>query len=150
MTASAADGSSVERTLVLVKPDAVERGLFGAVLDRYERRGLRIIAMAMTQPNEGTIRAHYAEHAGKSDLMGRLVRFMADATLVALVLEGPEAVAIARATNGATDPVKALPGTIRGDYGNYISRNLVHASDGAASAFREIEIWFPNLACSTS
>jgi nucleoside-diphosphate kinase len=133
-------------TLVLIKPDAVKRGLVGEILARYEHRGLAIVAMARRTPDEDTIRRHYAEHANRPDqLAERLVAFMAGVPLVALVLCGPDAIAIARATNGATDPVKAAPGTIRGDFGNYVSRNLVHASDGAEAAAREIALWFPKL-----
>lgn len=140
---------SSERTLVLIKPDAVGRGLIGEVLARYERRGLAILAMTLRTVDDATIREHYAEHANRPDgLIERLVGFMANEPLVALVLEGPDAIAIARATNGATNPVNAAPGTIRGDFGNYVSRNLVHASDGAIAAQREIKIWFPKICAS--
>jgi nucleoside-diphosphate kinase len=132
-----------EQTLVLIKPDAIERGLIGEILARYERRGLKIVQMKLLEPSEELIRAHYAEHAGNAVLIESLVLFMADAPVLALVVVGPSAIAIARATNGATDPVKAACGTIRGDLANFISRNCVHASDGADAARREIGLWFP-------
>jgi nucleoside-diphosphate kinase len=132
-----------EQTLVLIKPDAIERGLIGEIIARYERRGLKILQMKLLEPSEELIRAHYAEHAGNAALIESLVLFMADALVLAVVVTGPSAIAIARATNGATDPVKAACGTIRGDFGNYISRNCVHASDGEDAARREIGLWFP-------
>jgi len=134
----------VERTLVLCKPDAVGRGLVGEVVDRLERKGLRLVAMDLRVLDEAVAKAHYAEHEGKS-FFGELVSFITSGPLVAICVEGLDAVAAVRVLMGPTNPVQAPPGSIRGDYGLDIGRNLVHGSDSAASATREIELFFPEL-----
>ncbi len=133
-----------ERTLVLVKPDAVRRGLVGEVLRRIERKGLRIVAMDLRTLDVGTATAHYAEHTGKP-FFDPLVEFITSGPLVAVVAEGPRAIEAFRTLAGATDPVRALPGTIRGDYSLIMQSNIVHGSDSPESADREIKIFFPDL-----
>jgi nucleoside-diphosphate kinase len=133
------------RTLVLIKPDAFERGLTGEVLTRFERKGLRIVALRQLQIDEQFAGQHYAEHAEKP-FFGELVEFITGGPLVAAVFEGPEAVAAARQLIGDTDPQKAAPGSIRGDLALEVTFNLVHGSDSEESAEREIELWFPELA----
>ena len=133
-----------ERTLVLIKPDGVRRGLAGEVLSRIERKGLRLMAMDMRVVGRDLAETHYAEHAGKP-FYGSLVEFITSGPLVAMVVEGPRAVEAFRALAGATDPVKATPGTIRGDYALEVQDNIVHGSDSADSAEREIKIFFPDL-----
>jgi nucleoside-diphosphate kinase len=133
-----------ERTLVLVKPDAVRRGLIGEVLGRIERKGLGIVAMDMRTLDEATARTHYEEHTGKP-FFEPLVKFITAGPLVALVVEGPRAIEAFRALAGATDPVLALPGTIRGDYALITQSNIVHGSDGPDAAEREMKIFFPDL-----
>ena len=131
----------MERTLILVKPDAVQRGLIGEVLGRLERRGLRLVALRLMQADEALARRHYAEHEGKPFFAG-LVDYITSSPLVAAVFEGPDAVAAARQTMGSTNPVEAAPGTIRGDFALEVGRNLVHGSDGPESAAREIALFF--------
>lgn len=131
------------RTLVLLKPDAVRRGLVGAILSRYEAKGLTIVAMEQRTIDAAVADQHYAEHVEKA-FYPPLRDFVTSGPLVALVLEGDEAVEIVRALNGATDGRKAAPGTIRGDYSISNQQNLVHGSDSPESAEREIAIWFPN------
>ncbi|WP_300608470.1 nucleoside-diphosphate kinase [Trebonia sp.] len=133
-----------ERTLILVKPDAVRRNLIGEVISRIERKGLRVIAMDLRTIDRETAEAHYAEHAGKPFFAG-VVNFITSAPVVALVAEGERAVEAFRALAGATDPVKALPGTIRGDYALEVAANMVHGSDSPEAAEREIKIFFPEL-----
>lgn len=133
-----------ERTLVLIKPDAVRRGLVGLVLSRYEAKGLRILAMAQRRIDAELADRHYAEHVGK-DFYPPLRDFVTSGPLVALVLEGDDAVSVVRALNGATDGRKAAPGSIRGDYSCSNRENLVHGSDSVESADREIALWFPDL-----
>jgi nucleoside-diphosphate kinase len=133
-----------ERTLVLVKPDAVRRGLIGEVLSRIESKGLGIVAMDMRTLDEATARTHYEEHTGKP-FFEPLVKFITAGPLVALVVEGPRAIEAFRALAGATDPVLALPGTIRGDYALITQSNIVHGSDGPDAAEREMKIFFPDL-----
>ena len=128
-----------ERTLVLIKPDGVRRGLAGDVLSRIERKGLRIVAMDMRVVGKDLAETHYAEHAGKP-FYGSLVEFITSGPLVAMVVEGPRAIEAFRALAGATDPVKATPGTIRGDYALEVQDNIVHGSDSPDSAEREIKI----------
>jgi nucleoside-diphosphate kinase len=135
---------AVERTLVLCKPDAVERGLVGEVVDRLERKGLRLVAMDLRVLDEAVAKAHYAEHEGKP-FFDDLVSFITSGPLVAVCVEGLDAVAAVRALMGPTNPVQAPPGSIRGDYGLDIGRNLVHGSDSAASATREVTLFFPEL-----
>jgi nucleoside-diphosphate kinase len=136
--------SDVSRTLILVKPDAFERALTGEVLARFERKGLRITAMRLLTADEEIANRHYAEHKEKP-FFGELVEFITSGLLVAAVFEGVEAVGAARQLIGATDPVEAAPGSIRGDLGLEVTFNLVHGSDSDESAAREIEIWFPEL-----
>jgi nucleoside-diphosphate kinase len=133
-----------ERTLILIKPDAVRRGLIGEVIARIERKGLRVIAMDLRTITTESAQAHYAEHEGKP-FYDPLVTFITGGPLVALVAEGPRAIEAFRALGGATDPVKAPPGTIRGDYALEVGQNMVHGSDSPASADREIKIFFPDL-----
>jgi nucleoside-diphosphate kinase len=135
---------AVERTLVLCKPDAVERGLVGEVVDRLERKGLRLVGMDLRVLDEAVAKAHYAEHEGKP-FFGELVEFITSGPLVAICVEGLDAVAAVRALMGTTNPVQAAPGSIRGDYGLDIGRNLVHGSDSGASAAREVQLFFPDL-----
>jgi len=132
-----------ERTLVLIKPDGVQRRVIGDIISRIERKGLTIIALELKNVDEALARAHYAEHADKS-FFGSLLEFITSGPVVAAVLAGPRAVAAFRQIAGGTDPVdKATPGTIRGDLGLETQFNLVHGSDSAESAAREIELWFP-------
>ena len=134
------------RTLVLLKPDAVERNLVGEILSRFESKGLKIAAMQLRQLDATTLARHYEEHQGKG-FYAELVAFMSRGPVVALALEGPEDTwEIVRAMMGATNPRAAAPGTIRGDLGTIFTENLVHGSDSAASASRELEIFFPGLA----
>jgi nucleoside-diphosphate kinase len=130
-----------ERSLIIIKPDAVQRGLVGEILARYEKRGLKIAAMKFEIVSRETAERHYGEHKGKPFFEG-LVSYITSAPSVLLVVEGPQAIAILRATNGATKPADAAPGTIRADFGLTIGRNLVHASDSVESASREVEIFF--------
>jgi nucleoside-diphosphate kinase len=133
-----------ERTLILVKPDAVRRNLVGEVISRIERKGLKVIAMDLRTIDRETAQAHYAEHEGKPFFVG-VVEFITSGPVVALVAEGERAIESFRALAGATDPVKALPGTIRGDYALQPMHNMVHGSDSLESAEREIKIFFPEL-----
>ncbi len=132
---------AVERTLILVKPDAVQRGLTGEILSRFERRGLKIVGAKLLRVERGLAEEHYAEHAGKPFLPG-LLDFITSSPLLAMVLEGERAIELARQTMGATDPGKAAPGSIRADFGLSVGMNLVHGSDGQESAAREIALWF--------
>jgi len=131
----------MERTLVLVKPDGVQRGLIGEVISRLERRGLKLAALKLMQVDETLARQHYAEHVQRPFFRG-LVEFITSGPLVAMVWEADNAVKIVRQTLGETDPAKSFPGTIRGDLGLDIGRNLVHGSDGPGSAEREISLFF--------
>ena len=133
-----------ERTLVLIKPDGVARNLIGEVLSRIERKGLTIIVLELRTLDRATAEAHYAEHAAKP-FFADLVDFITSGPLIAAVVEGPDAIVAWRAMMGATNPVTAAPGTIRGDLSASFTENLVHGSDSAESAEREIGIWFPDL-----
>jgi nucleoside-diphosphate kinase len=134
-----------DRTLVLLKPDAVERGLVGEIVSRFERKDLRIVAMDLRQLDEETLARHYEEHQGKG-FYADLVAFMSRGPVVALAVEGPEDTwAVVRGLMGATNPRKAAPGTIRGDFGILFTENLIHGSDSAESATRELGIFFPSL-----
>ena len=133
-----------QRTLVLIKPDAVARGLVGAVTSRYEAKGLRIVTMELRTIDAAMADAHYAEHV-EQPWYPPLRDFATSGPLVAMVLEGDEAIGVVRALNGATDGRKAEPGTIRGDLSLSNRENLVHASDSPESAAREIALWFPGL-----
>jgi nucleoside-diphosphate kinase len=134
----------VSRTLILVKPDAFERGLTGEVLARFERKGLQPLAIKLMTVEEDLANRHYAEHTDKP-FFGELISFITRAPLVAMVLEGEKAVEAARQVIGATDPLEAAPGSIRGEYAVEVTFNLVHGSDSDESARREIELWFPEL-----
>jgi nucleoside-diphosphate kinase len=131
----------MERTLVLIKPDAMQRGLAGEIVARLERRGLRIVAMRLFQMDEGLARRHYAEHEGKGFFQS-LISYITSSPIIAAVFEGTGAVDSVRNTVGATNPANAAGGTIRGDLALETGRNLIHASDSADSAKREIELFF--------
>ena len=133
-----------QRTFVLLKPDTVRRGLVGTVVDRFERRGLRIVAMEQRAIDGELADRHYAEHVER-DFYPPLRAFVTSGPVVAMVLEGDQAIEVVRGINGAPDGRKAAPGTIRGDYSLSNRENLVHGSDSAESAEREIGIWFPDL-----
>ena len=130
-----------ERTLVLIKPDGVQRLLTGRILARYEDRGLKIVGLKMVDVSRDLAERHYAIHRERP-FFGSLVDFITSAPLVAAVLEGPNAIAVVRTMNGATRPNEALPGTIRGDFALETAQNLVHASDTAETAGTEIALWF--------
>lgn len=134
----------MERTLVLIKPDAVRRGLTGRVLTRFEEKGLTVVALEQRSIDGAMADAHYADHV-EQDWYPPLRDFATSGPLVALVLEGDEAISVVRSLNGATDGRKAAPGTIRGDFSLSNRENLVHASDSTESAAREIALWFPSL-----
>jgi len=134
----------MERTLILVKPDAFERGLTGEILARFERKGLRIVAMRHMTVERDLAEQHYAEHKERP-FFGDLVEFITGGPLVALVLEGHEAIKAARQVIGATNPLEAAPGSIRGDYALEVQTNMVHGSDAPESSAREIGLFFPEL-----
>ena len=135
----------MDRTLVLAKPDAVERGLAGEIVARLERKGLRLVALQLRLIDEATARQHYAEHEGKPFFDG-LVSFLTRSPLLAMVVEGPEDTwKVVRTLMGVTNPRDAAPGTIRGDMATLLGENLVHGSDGPDSAAREITLFFPQL-----
>jgi nucleoside-diphosphate kinase len=134
----------MERTLILVKPDAFERGLTGEILARFERKGLGIVAMKHMTVEKDLAEEHYAEHRERP-FFGDLVEFITGGPLVALVLEGYEAIKAARQVIGATNPLEAAPGSIRGDYALEVQTNMVHGSDAPESAAREIGLFFPEL-----
>jgi nucleoside-diphosphate kinase len=134
----------MERTLILVKPDAVARSLTGEIIARFERKGLRLVALEQTTLNRQTAERHYAEHDGKP-FFEELVQFITSAPLVAMVLEGESAVEAARQVIGATNPLQSSPGSIRGDYAIVVGQNMVHGSDSTESSAREIGIFFPEL-----
>ena len=134
----------MERTLILVKPDAFARGLTGEVIARFERKGLRIVALKQMKVEQDLAESHYAEHAEKP-FFGDLVEFITGGPLVAMVLEGHEAVTAARQIIGATNPLEAATGSIRGDYALEVQTNLVHGSDSAESSAREVGLFFPEL-----
>jgi nucleoside-diphosphate kinase len=133
-----------QRTLVLVKPDGVKKGLIGEIISRLEKKGLKIAAMRMLQMDKALARRHYAVHDGKPFFAG-LVDFITSGPIVAVVVEGEKSVEVVRKLMGETDPVKAAPGTIRGDYGLDIGENLIHGSDSEENAQKEIALFFPDL-----
>jgi nucleoside-diphosphate kinase len=135
----------MDRTLILVKPDAFARGLTGEIIARFERKGLRIVALKQETLSRAVAEQHYAEHAAKP-FFGELVDFITSGPLVAMVLEGHEAVKAARQAIGATNPLEAAPGSIRGDFALETGQNLVHGSDANESAAREAALFFPELA----
>ena len=131
----------MERTFIMLKPDAVQRGLVGEIVQRFERRGLKIVAMKMLQMSTEFAHKHYEVHVGKP-FFESLIKYITSGPVVAMVLEGTNAIEVARATMGATNPARAAPGTIRADLGLEMGRNLVHGSDGPETAAFEIELWF--------
>lgn len=131
----------MERTLILVKPDAMQRGLAGEIIYRLERRGLKIVGMKLVQMDEPLAKKHYGIHEGKP-FFNDLVAYIISAPIIAMVLEGTDAVELSRNTMGATKPVEAAMGTIRGDFGMEIGRNLVHGSDSPENAKKEIDLFF--------
>jgi nucleoside-diphosphate kinase len=133
-----------DRTLVLVKPDGVARGLVGEIVGRIERKGLQLVAVQMRTLDRATAEQHYAEHQGKP-FFDELVSFITSGPLVAIVAEGPRAHEAVRMLMGVTDPVASAPGSIRGDFALEIGQNLVHGSDSAESAAREVALFFPDL-----
>ena len=135
----------MERTLILVKPDAFERNLTGEIIARFERKGLRLAAMKLMTMSRDLAERHYAEHEGKP-FYDELVTFITSGPLVAMVLEGESAVDAARQVIGATDPLQASPGSIRGDYAISVGQNMVHGSDSDESAAREVALFFGDLA----
>jgi nucleoside-diphosphate kinase len=134
----------MERTLILVKPDAFARGLTGEIVARFERKGLRIVAMRHMVMERELAEKHYAEHAGKP-FFEELVEFITSGALVAMVLEGESAIAAARQVIGATNPLEASPGSIRGDFAIAVGQNMVHGSDSPESGAREAALFFPEL-----
>ena len=131
----------MERTLVLIKPDGVQRGLIGEIIARFERRGLRLVGMKFMQISRELAARHYGEHEGKPFYAG-LIDYITSGPVVAMVWEGQQAIRIVRDMMGSTRPVEAAPGTIRGDYALEVGRNIVHGSDGEESALREIDLFF--------
>ena len=135
----------MNRTLVICKPDAVERGLVGEILGRFERKGLRVVAAELRTLGADLLARHYSEHVGKG-FYDDLVTFMSRSPALVAVVEGPDDTwSVVRTMMGATDPLKADPGTIRGDFGTEVTENLVHGSDSAESAQREVSLFFPDL-----
>ena len=134
----------MERTLILVKPDAFERNLTGEIIARFERKGLRLAAMKLMTMSRDLAERHYAEHEGKP-FYDELVTFITSGPLVAMVLEGEEAVEAARQVIGSTNPLEASPGSIRGDFAIAVGQNMVHGSDSTESGKREVELFFPDL-----
>lgn len=132
---------AVERTLVIIKPDGVQRGLVGEIIGRLERRGLKIVALDFRTIDSEVAARHYGEHVGKPFYEG-LIEYIISGPSVLMVLEGPNAIAVVRSTMGKTNPVDAAPGTIRGDLGLMTGRNLIHGSDGPESAMREVTLFF--------
>ncbi len=130
-----------ERTLILVKPDGLQRGLAGEIISRLEARGLRIVGLRMLQVDEALAKRHYAEHEGKP-FFGGLIEYITSSPIIAAVFEGTRAIEVVRKTMGVTNPAEAEPGTIRGDLGLELGRNLIHGSDGPESAAREIALFF--------
>ncbi|MBR8740247.1 nucleoside-diphosphate kinase [Nocardiopsis sp. MG754419] len=134
----------MERTLVLIKPDGVRRNIVGEVISRIERKGLKLVAMELRTLDTGTAKTHYEEHAARP-FFESLVDFITGGPLVAMVVEGERAIEAFRSLAGATDPVTAAPGTIRGDFALEVQKNIVHGSDSTYSAEREIKLFFPDL-----
>jgi nucleoside-diphosphate kinase len=133
--------ADLERTLVIVKPDGVQRALVGEIIRRLEQRGLRIVGLRLQHIDRALAETHYGEHKGKG-FYESLVSYITSGPAVSMVLEGPDAISVVRSTVGATRPAEAVPGTIRADYGLTVGRNLIHASDSAESAQREVALFF--------
>ena len=138
----------MERTLVIVKPDGVQRGLIGPILGRVEARGLKLVGLKMMAVPRSLAEEHYAEHKGKGFYEG-LLGYITSAPVVVAVFEGNDAIKIVRATVGSTRPAEAVPGTIRGDFALEVGRNLIHASDGPETAVREVGLWFTDAELSS-
>ncbi|MBS6027897.1 MAG: nucleoside-diphosphate kinase [Negativicoccus succinicivorans] len=134
----------MEKTLVLVKPDGVQKKICGEVISRFERKGLSIDAIRMEQISSELAKKHYAVHEGKPFFDG-LIQFITSGPLLAMVISGENAIAAVRQINGATNPIEAVPGSIRGDFATSIDENIVHASDAPETAAQEIALWFPEL-----
>jgi nucleoside-diphosphate kinase len=130
-----------QRTLVLVKPDGVRRGLAGEILARFERRGMRILGLKLVRPARSFVEEHYGEHRGKP-FYAELVDFLTSGPVVAACVEAPDAIRVVRSMMGTTDPLDSAPGTIRGDYATIIGQNVVHGSADAEAAERELKLWF--------
>ena len=135
---------AVEKTLVLVKPDGVKKHICGEVISRFERKGLALHAIKLIEVSMELAKRHYGEHEGKPFFQG-LIDFITSGKVLAMVVEGENAIVAVRQINGATDPLKAVPGSIRGDFATSIDENIVHASDAPETAAREIGLWFPEL-----
>jgi len=135
---------AVETTLVLVKPDGVRRGLIAEVIGRIERKKLKIVGLRMMTVDEDLAKRHYEEHVDKP-FFGELISFITSGPIVAIAVQGEEAISVVRTLMGATDPKKAAPGTLRGDFGLEVTENIVHGSDGPDSAKRELGLYFPDL-----
>lgn len=131
----------MERTLVIIKPDGVKRGLIGEVINRYERKGLNILDIKLLKPSKDILEKHYMEHREKP-FYKELISYMMSGKVLVMILEGNNAISLVRKINGKTNPLEAEPGTIRGDFGSSVTENIVHASDSKESAEREISIWF--------
>ncbi len=131
----------MERTLVIIKPDGVERGLMGEIISRYERKGLTVTECKLINAHRESLEKHYEEHKGKS-FYEELLTYMTRGKVLVMIVEGNNAIQIVRKINGKTNPLDAEPGTIRGDFANSVTQNIVHASDSKESAKREISIWF--------
>ena len=136
--------ANIEKTLVLVKPDGVKKHICGEIISRFERKGLFVNAIKMINVPEELAKKHYAEHEGKG-FFNDLISFITSGPVLAMVIEGENAVAAVRQINGATNPLEAVPGSIRGDFATSIDENVVHASDAPETATREIGLWFPEL-----
>ncbi|NLZ54484.1 MAG: nucleoside-diphosphate kinase [Thermoanaerobacteraceae bacterium] len=134
----------MEKTFVMIKPDAISRGLVGTIITRYEQKGLKLVAIKLMKVSEALAQKHYAEHVSKP-FFSELISYITSGPVIAIVLEGPNAIKLTRLINGATKVEDAVPGTIRGDYASSTTENLVHASDSPESAKREIALWFPDL-----
>lgn len=131
----------MERTFVIIKPDGVKRGLIGEIISRYERKGLKVVECKMLHADRSTLEKHYIEHIGKP-FYEELISYMMQGSILAMIVEGNNAIKLVRKINGKTNPVEAEPGTIRGDFANTMTENIVHASDSVESSEREISIWF--------
>lgn len=134
----------MEKSLVIIKPDGVERKLIGEIIGRYERKGFHVTAAKILHPERSILEMHYAEHKHKS-YFEELIRYMAGGYVMSMVIEGENVIEMIRLINGHKDPKQALPGTIRGDFAHSITKNIVHASDSPETAAMEIKIWFPEL-----
>ena len=134
----------MERTFLMIKPDGVRRGLVGEIVARFERKGLKLIALDLVHASRETVEAHYGVHREKPFFAG-VVGFILSGPVVTMVWEGDEVIAISRKLMGATKPTEANPGTIRGDYSNSVEQNLIHGSDSVENAASEIALWYPNL-----